>query len=78
MRQELDEQNERAKKAAMSIVSSQKAEFKEEKVKLRLLERKKTWKKKLNLIKKNSDISLLSKMYLVLNSYFPCRKVTMS
>ena len=44
----------------------------------RLLERKKTWKKKLNLIKKSSDISLLSKMYLVLNSYFPCRKVTMS
>lgn len=35
MRQELDEQNERAKKAAMSIVSSQKAEFKEEEVKLR-------------------------------------------
>ena len=48
------------------------------KSKVKALERKKTWKKKLNLIKKNSDISLLSKMYLVLNSYFPCRKVTMS
>ena len=35
MRQELDEQNERAKKAAMNIVSSQRAEFKEEEVKLR-------------------------------------------
>ena len=35
MRQELDEQNERAKKAAMSIVSSQRAEFKDEEVKLR-------------------------------------------
>ena len=28
--------------------------------------------------KEEFDISLLSKMYLVLNSYFPCRKVTMS
>lgn len=34
MRQELDEQNERAKKAAMNIVSSQRAEFKEEEIKL--------------------------------------------
>ncbi len=35
-------------------------------------------KKKLNPIKKNSDISLLSKMYSVINRYCPYKKVTMS
>lgn len=48
------------------------------KSKVKALRKEENLKKKLNLIKKSSDISLLSKMYLVLNSYFPCRKVTMS
>ena len=34
MRQELDAQNERAKKAAMSLVSAQKAQFKDEEIQL--------------------------------------------
>lgn len=42
----------------------------EKECKVKALEGKKTWKKKLNH-KKIPDISHCSKMYLVLNSYFP-------
>lgn len=48
------------------------------KSKVKALRKEENLEEEANLIKKNSDISLLSKMYLVLNSYFPCRKVTMS